>query len=302
MKRVVVSGTGERLDVLIASDALSRSQAAKLIRDGQVQVNGVVVTKPSFVPNIRDEVVFSVPEVADDAPKAEDLPIYVVYEDEALAVINKPAGQVVHPGSGNERCTLVNALLHHMDNLSTAGGADRPGIVHRLDKDTSGLLLIAKQDAAHQALSKALAARQIKKHYLAVVAGQMRDDHGSYEGPIARSPRDRKKMAVVEGGRDALTRWHLLRQDARSALVLIELVTGRTHQIRVHFSHDHHPVLGDPLYGHKNMPKAPRLMLHAFALAFEHPISGQIMRFHQLPEEAFKVTPADITPFFDMRT
>ncbi|MGI6235010.1 MAG: RluA family pseudouridine synthase [Christensenellales bacterium] len=289
MKRVVVSGTGGRLDVLIASDAISRSQAAKLIREGQVQVNGVVVTKPSFVPNIGDEVVLSVHEVADDAPKAEDLPIFVIYEDEALAVINKPAGLVVHPGSGNERGTLVNALLHHMDSLSTAGGADRPGIVHRLDKDTSGLLLIAKQDAAHQALSKALAARQIKKHYLAVVAGQMKEDHGSYEGPIARSPRDRKKMAVVEGGRDALTRWHLLHQDARSALVLVELVTGRTHQIRVHFSHDHHPVLGDPLYGHKNMPKAPRLMLHAFALRFEHPISGQMMRFHQLPEEIFKV-------------
>lgn len=289
MKRVVVSGTGGRLDVLIASDAISRSQAAKLIREGQVQVNGVVVTKPSFVPNIGDEVVLSVHEVADDAPKAEDLPISVIYEDEALAVINKPAGLVVHPGSGNERGTLVNALLHHMDSLSTAGGADRPGIVHRLDKDTSGLLLIAKQDAAHQALSKALAARQIKKHYLAVVAGQMKEDHGSYEGPIARSPRDRKKMAVVDGGRDALTRWHLLHQDARSALVLVELVTGRTHQIRVHFSHDHHPVLGDPLYGHKNMPKAPRLMLHAFALRFEHPISGQMMRFHQLPEEIFKV-------------
>lgn len=289
MKRVVVSGTGGRLDVLIASDAISRSQAAKLIREGQVQVNGVVVTKPSFVPNIGDEVVLSVHEVADDAPKAEDLPISVIYEDEALAVINKPVGLVVHPGSGNERGTLVNALLHHMDSLSTAGGADRPGIVHRLDKDTSGLLLIAKQDAAHQALSKALAARQIKKHYLAVVAGQMKEDHGSYEGPIARSPRDRKKMAVVEGGRDALTRWHLLHQDARSALVLVELVTGRTHQIRVHFSHDHHPVLGDPLYGHKNMPKAPRLMLHAFALRFEHPISGQMMRFHQLPEEIFKV-------------
>ena len=287
MKRVVVSGTGGRLDVLIASDAISRSQAAKLIREGQVQVNGVVVTKPSFVPNIGDEVVLSVHEVADDAPKAEDLPIFVIYEDEALAVINKPAGLVVHPGSGNERGTLVNALLHHMDSLSTAGGADRPGIVHRLDKDTSGLLLIAKQDAAHQALSKALAARQVT--LLAVVAGQMKEDHGSYEGPIARSPRDRKKMAVVEGGRDALTRWHLLHQDARSALVLVELVTGRTHQIRVHFSHDHHPVLGDPLYGHKNMPKAPRLMLHAFALRFEHPISGQMMRFHQLPEEIFKV-------------
>ena len=231
----------------------------------------------------------SVRELADDAPKAEDLPIFVTYEEKAHAVINKPAGLVVHPGSGNERGTLVNALLHHMDSLSTAGGADRPGIVHRLDKDTSGLLLIAKQDAAHQALSKALAARQIKKHYLAVVAGQMKEDHGSYEGPIARSPRYRKKMAVVEGGRDALTRWHLLHQDARSALVLVELVTGRTHQIRVHFSHDHHPVLGDPLYGHKNMPKAPRLMLHAFALRFEHPISGQMMRFHQLPEEIFKV-------------
>ncbi|HPY95509.1 MAG TPA: RluA family pseudouridine synthase, partial [Clostridia bacterium] len=278
MAKLVKIGDGSRLDLLLGGEGLSRSQAARLIREGQATVNGVVVLKPSFIADIGDEVALNLPEAREYAVEAEDIPISLLYEDEALAVVNKPAGLVVHPAAGNEHGTLVNALLHRLDSLSGIGGQKRPGIVHRLDKDTSGLMLVAENDRAHQALSQALAKRQIEKHYLAVAAGRMKEEAGRYDGPIARSPKDRKKMAVVPGGRDALTLWRLVRQDADSALVLIRLITGRTHQIRVHFSAAHHPVLGDPLYGHKNLPPAPRLMLHACAVAFEHPVSGERLR------------------------
>jgi 23S rRNA pseudouridine1911/1915/1917 synthase len=287
MAEICARGNGERLDVLLAAQGVSRSRAARLIREGRARVKGIVVTKPSFVPNIGDEVVLDQPETLPSEAQAEDIPIHVLYEDEALAVIDKPAGLVVHPAAGNPDGTLVNALLFRLDSLSGIGGQKRPGIVHRLDKDTSGLMLIAKNDRAHLALSRALAQREIKKHYLAVVAGQMKEISGRYDGPIARSPRDRKKMAVVPGGRDALTCWRLVRQDEKSALVLIRLVTGRTHQIRVHFSSARHPVLGDPIYGHKGLPAAPRLMLHACALGFAHPVTQESMAFTAMPEAAF---------------
>ncbi len=287
MAEIHARGDGERLDVLLAAQGVSRSRAARLIREGRARVKGIVVTKPSFVPNIGDEVVLDQPEALPSEAQAEDIPIHVLYEDEALAVIDKPAGLVVHPAAGNPDGTLVNALLFRLDSLSGIGGQKRPGIVHRLDKDTSGLMLIAKNDRAHLALSRALAQREIKKHYLAVVAGQMKEISGRYDGPIATSPRDRKKMAVVPGGRDALTCWRLVRQDEKSALLLIRLVTGRTHQIRVHFSSARHPVLGDPIYGHRGLPAAPRLMLHACALGFAHPVTQESMAFTAMPEAAF---------------
>lgn len=292
MKKNMIADRAARLDVLLAGDSLSRSQAARAIRDGLATVNGVVVTKPSLTVNSGDKVEVSLPEPVDSDAKAENIPISVLYEDEALAVINKPAGLVVHPAAGNLTGTLVNALLYRLDSLSGIGGQKRPGIVHRLDKDTSGLMLVAKNDRAHLALSRALAGREITKHYLAVVAGTLKTAEGRYEGPIGRSLKDRKKMAVVEGGREALTRWRLVRQDAQSALVLIRLVTGRTHQIRVHFSHAHHPVLGDPLYGHKGLPDAPRLMLHAWHLAFAHPTTGEDLQFMAEPEPAFRAPDA----------
>lgn len=291
MKEVVKAGNGQRLDLLLADGDISRSQAARLIREGAARVNGIVVTKPSFVAETGAKVVLTLPEAQEFEAKAEDIPLSILYEDEALAVVNKPHGLVVHPAAGNDSGTLVNALLHHLSSLSGIGGVKRPGIVHRLDKDTSGLLLVAKNDRAHLALSRALANRQIDKHYLAVVAGRIKEETGSYDGPIGRSPKDRKKMAVVQGGREALTHYQVLRQDHTSALVLIRLVTGRTHQIRVHFVNAHHPVLGDPIYGHKGLPPAPRLMLHAFRLGFAHPITGEAMAFHAMPEETFKAPP-----------
>jgi len=228
------------------------------------------------------------PEAAQARSLPEDIPLTILYQDEDLAVVIKPAGLVVHPAAGNPTGTLVNALLHHLDHLSGIGGEKRPGIVHRLDKDTSGLMLVAKNDRAHLALSRALAQRQIDKYYLAVAAGQFKQESGRMDGPIARSLKERKKMAVLEGGRSALTLWRLVRQDEKSALVLIRLVTGRTHQIRVHFAHANHPVLGDALYGHKGQPPAPRLMLHAWSLAFIHPITGERMAFTAPPEAAFR--------------
>ncbi len=289
MKQIIKTANGERLDTLLADESLSRSQAARLIKEGQAQVNGIVVIKPSFIANFGDEVVLSLAESAESPLEAEDIPISVVYEDEALAVISKPAGLVVHPGAGQDKGTLVNALLYHLDGLSGIGGEKRPGIVHRLDKDTSGLLMVAKNDQAHLALSRALAERKIEKHYLAVVAGRLKNDQGRYDGPIGRSQKDRKKMAVAQGGREALTLWRLVEQREKSALVMIRLITGRTHQIRVHFSNDHHPVLGDALYGNKAMPSAPRLMLHAWSLAFDHPKTGERMAFTAPPETVFMV-------------
>lgn len=287
-RRRVIAG-GDRLDRLIASEDLSRSQAAKLIAEGLVRVNGQVVIKPSFQPHIGDEVVVDLPNIADTPPQAEDIPLSLVYEDEALAVVVKPAGMVVHPAPGSQSGTLVNALLYRMEALSALAGEDRPGIVHRLDKDTSGLIIVAKDDQTHQALSRQLAERRMQKTYLAVVQGKMKDQQGEIRLPIRRNPKDRKKMAVVPGGRDALTRWTLMEQRKDRALLCLDLVTGRTHQIRVHMAHIGHPVLGDPLYGRRDSPKAPRLMLHAWRLCFTHPKTQERLQFEAPPDPIFKL-------------
>ena len=282
-----VTGTGERLDKLLAGEDLSRSRAASLIETGQVRVDGKVVTKPSFQPDSGAEVVLYIPSSAPTEDAAEDIPITLLYEDRDLAVVVKPCGMVVHPAAGNERGTLVNALLYHLDSLSGIGGERRPGIVHRLDKDTSGLLLVAKNDTTHASLSRQLAERKMEKHYLAVVSGQMKEPSGTIDLPIGRSLKDRKKMAVLPGGRSALTHWQVLEQRPDRAMLDVHLVTGRTHQIRVHMAHIHHPVLGDPLYATRATPKAPRLMLHAWKLAFTHPRTGERMQFTAEPDQVF---------------
>ena len=261
---------GERLDVCAAQVCTSRAQAARLIKEGRVTVNGQLQTKPGFELRTGDEIAVDLPPVRKTELIAQDIPIDILYEDEYLAVVNKPAGLVVHPGAGNPDGTLVNALMARLSSLSGIGGELRPGIVHRLDKDTSGLILIAKDDETHQALSAQLAGHEMQKHYHAVVEGRFREDAGRIEAPIGRSAKDRKKMAIRPDGRWALTEWKVLRPDFRHGTLLdVHILTGRTHQIRVHMASIGHPVMGDPIYGHPN--NAPRLMLHAYSLQFTHP-------------------------------
>lgn len=277
-----------RLDVLCAQAAqASRSQAARWIESGLCTVDGKAQTKPSFKAAAGAALRLQVPETVESTVEKEDIPLEILYEDEDVAVVVKPCGMVVHPAAGNPDGTLVNALLYHLDQLSGIGGELRPGIVHRLDKDTSGLLLVAKDDETHQALSAQLSARQMEKHYFAVVAGVMKERAGVIDAPIGRSHADRKKMAIDPNGRPSRTEWQVVRQDADRALLDVHLITGRTHQIRVHMASIHHPVLGDPIYGTKGLPKAPRLMLHAYSLSFTHPATGERMRFTAPPDACF---------------
>lgn len=289
MDELRLKGKGQRLDKLLASPALTRSRAADLIKQGAVRINGEVVVKPSFTPSITDDVVLTFRILQETQDMAEDIPITLLYEDEALAVVVKPCGMVVHPANGNQTGTLVNALLFRLDKLSGIGGQRRPGIVHRLDKDTSGLLLVAKNDQAHASLSRQLAERRMEKHYLALVAGHMKEESGQIDLAIGRSLKDRKKMAPRPDGRSALTQWQLIERRGDRSLLDVRLVTGRTHQIRVHMAAIGHPVLGDPLYAPHGTLKAPRLMLHAWSLSFTHPLTGERMQFFATPDEAFKL-------------
>ncbi|MBR3873740.1 MAG: RluA family pseudouridine synthase [Clostridia bacterium] len=277
-----------RLDVLCAeASGASRSQTAKWIESGLCTVDGKVQNKTSFKAPEGALLVIDVPEAVESTVEKEDIPLEILYEDEDVAVVVKPCGMVVHPAAGNESGTLVNALLFAMDDLSGIGGVKRPGIVHRLDKDTSGLLMVAKNDAAHISLSDQLRDRTMEKHYLAVVDGVMKEPSGLVDKPIARSKKDRKKMAVDPEGRDAFTEWTLIENLKNAALLDVHIMTGRTHQIRVHMQSLHHPVAGDPIYGAKNGVKVPRLMLHAHTLAFDHPRTGERLHFVAEPPAEF---------------
>ena len=274
----------ERLDVRLSRETgMTRSRVETLIREGRAQVNGAVEKKPGRKVSETDAVSCDVPPPVAVEAQPEDIPLQILYEDDDLAVVVKPCGMVVHPAAGNEDGTLVNALLFHLKNLSGIGGALRPGIVHRLDKDTSGLLLVAKNDATHAALSDALKARTIHKTYRAVARGAFKEPTGVVEAPIGRSPKDRKKMAIVPDGRYARTEYRVLEPLRGATLVDVNLITGRTHQIRVHFASIGHPLLGDPLYGGKNRPPVGRLILHARRIEFTHPTTGQPMVF-EAPE------------------
>ena len=282
--------SADRLDVLAAACAeITRSRAGALIKDGCVQVNGVPQTKAGFKVGIGDQIDVTIPPAAPCGAEPQDIDIDVIYEDDDLAVVFKPSGMVVHPAAGNPDGTLVNALMHRLSSLSGIGGELRPGIVHRIDKDTSGLLLVAKNDFSHLALSEQIKEHSVKRAYLAIAQGRMREASGFVEGPIGRHPVDRKKMAIVLSGREARTNWRVLEELRGASLLECVLTTGRTHQIRVHMASIGHPLLGDPLYGPKKMPYPVQggQLLHAFRIGFVHPRTGEEMLFEAPPEARF---------------
>lgn len=283
-----VCGRAHRLDALVAAETeLSRTQAQRLIRDGQITLNGESV-KPNAVTSVGDLVEITYPEPEEVDVAAEDIPLDVLYEDEDLLVVNKPQGMVVHPAPGHADGTLVNALLYHIKDLSGIGGELRPGIVHRIDRMTSGLLVVAKNDASHRALSDQFRERKAHRSYIALVDGNIRQDEGTISSPIARHPVDRKKMAIVPGGREATTHWRVLERYGQYTLLQIELETGRTHQIRVHMASIQHPVTGDDVYGIDKKPFGlAGQALHGYRLAFLHPRDGRSMRFYAPVPEYF---------------
>jgi 23S rRNA pseudouridine1911/1915/1917 synthase len=245
--------------------------------------------RPSLRLRAGDLIRMTVPPPEEVALVPEAIPLDIVYEDEDLLVVNKPAGLVVHPAVGHHRGTLVNALLDHCSDLSGIGGYLRPGIVHRLDKDTSGLLLVSKSDPAHQGLSAQLKARQIKRKYLALVCGEVRSGQGLIDAPLGRDPKDRKRIAVVAGGRTARTHYRIKERFAGYTLLDVELETGRTHQIRVHLAYAGYPVAGDPVYGPRRNPLClPGQALHAYRIVFTHPRTDELMAFEAPLPPAFR--------------
>ena len=279
----------QRLDAFLASslDGLTRSQATRLIESGEVAVNGRAVSK-SYKLAGGEDIAVTLPEPEPVEAVPQDIPLDVVYEDADVIVVNKPSGMVVHPAPGHPDGTLVNALLYHCaGTLSGVGGALRPGIVHRIDRDTSGLIIAAKNDAAHQYLSAQLADHTLARTYECIVVGSLREDRGTVDAPIARHPADRKRMAVVAGGREAVTHWEVIARYPGYTHVRCRLETGRTHQIRVHMAYIGHPILGDTVYGaKKEVPGLTGQCLHAVGLRFLHPRTHEVMELScPLPEE-----------------
>lgn len=276
---VIVNEAGARLDKAMADlTELSRSQANEEIKKGAVLVNGQA-KKAKYTVQEGDVITYEVPQEEILDYQAEDIPLEIVYEDDVVAVVNKPQGMVVHPSAGHASGTLVNALMYHVKNLSSINGVVRPGIVHRIDKDTSGLLMVAKNDQAHQALAEELKDKKSLRKYIAIVHGNLPNDRGMIEAPIGRSEKDRKKQAVTAKGKPAVTRFQVLERLGDYSLVELTLETGRTHQIRVHMAYIGHPVAGDPLYGPRKTLKGHGQFLHAQTLGFIHPKTGETMVF-----------------------
>ena len=279
---------GERLDVFCArAFSISRAQVQRAVSLGGAAVNGRPARAKDRL-TAGDQISLTLPPLQALEASPQDIPLSIVYEDGDIAVVDKPQGMVVHPAPGNPDGTLVNALLFHLEGLSGIGGAVRPGIVHRIDKMTSGLLVVAKNDLAHASLSAQLKSHEVQRTYLALVEGNIREDAGRIDAPIGRSRTDRKRMAIDPSGRNAVTHWRVLERYGAFTLVEAKLETGRTHQIRVHMASLHHPVAGDVVYG----PAKPKLglagqALHAARLRLRHPRSGMAMSFAALVPDYF---------------
>lgn len=286
---VAIDEAGERVDAFLRRKTeLSRSRVSELILSGALSINGKEQLKPSYKVESGQCISLAVPDTqaVDIAP--QNIPIDILYQDRDIVVINKPCGMVVHPAAGNEDGTLVNALMYHIRDLSGIGGEMRPGIVHRLDKDTSGLILVAKNDKAHTVMSEQFKSRTMEKHYRAVAFGSFSQDTDLIDAPIARHPVDRKKMAVVPDGKPSQTEWRVIERLRGATYLDVHLLTGRTHQIRVHMQSVGHPLLGDKIYAPhiKTSVHVPRLMLHAYSLAFTHPVTGEHMELTApIPEQ-----------------
>ncbi|MCI8387470.1 MAG: RluA family pseudouridine synthase [Clostridiales bacterium] len=293
--KITPEHVGKRLDIFLAEvEGITRSAAQKLISGEFVTVNDQIPAKNYKLRN-GDEVECEFPEPVPADAIPQDLPIDIVYEDTDLLIVNKPKGMVVHPAPGNPDGTLVNALLWHVRDLSGINGVIRPGIVHRIDKDTSGLLIVAKNDAAHLALAEQIKEHSFEREYRAILVGNLRDDRGIVDAPIGRSPRDRKKMAIAANGRPARTHYEVLERFNGYCYVRLVLETGRTHQIRVHMSSLGHPVFGDEVYGANHTPFERQSAisgqcLHAKVIGFRHPTTGEFMRFDsELPDYFEKI-------------
>ncbi|MFN8670846.1 MAG: RluA family pseudouridine synthase [Candidatus Sericytochromatia bacterium] len=283
-KEITVLGTDKdkRLDIFIAEieNELSRSRIKSLIDEENILVNKIK-TKAGYKIRENDIITINIPELKEISTKPQDIPLNIIYEDDDFIVINKQKGLVTHPAPGSEDNTLVNALLFHCKNLSGIGGELRPGIVHRIDKNTTGLLMVAKNDFAHQSLSKQIQEKTAKRFYKAIIIGNIKEDTGIINLPIDRNPKDRKKMAIVKDGREAITHWKVLERFNKFTLVELELETGRTHQIRVHLSHIKHGIIGDELYGPdiKIPVNLNGQALHAYKLKLKHPRKNEEMEF-----------------------
>lgn len=290
MEELVVKDNeqNKRLDMYIAEEKkeLSRTTIKRLLENGDILVNEKI-QKASYKPEAGDRIQINMPEVVEIKLVAQDIPVPVIYEDKDIIVVNKPKGMVVHPANGNPDGTLVNAILAMCkDSLSGIGGEIRPGIVHRLDKDTSGLLIIAKNDLAHMNMSKQIQDRKVIKKYIALVRGTVPENEATIDMPIARSQKDRKKMTVDKNGKEAVTHFKVLARYDKYTLLEVKIDTGRTHQIRVHMSYIGHPVIGDEVYSNgKNEFGVKGQMLHAKYLEFKHPITGKDIKLEApLPE------------------
>lgn len=287
---IEIESEGQRLDIFLCDTVFkdkSRSFVQNLIKNGYVTVNELKV-KTGYALKAHDVVSYELPETKTLDIKAVDLSLDIVYEDDDLMVINKPQGLVVHPASSYHEPTLVHGLLFQADQLSSINGIARPGIVHRIDKDTSGLLVVAKNDATHQALSADLSKHLIKRRYLALVYGHVTEEKGTIDLPIQRHPKNRLKMAVIEGGKRAVTHFKVIERFNGYTLLSCDLETGRTHQIRVHLSYIHHPIVGDPLYGPKDVLGDQGQFLHATELNFFHPTKKEHMTFNADMPQNFK--------------